>query len=246
MTRVAQPAQQVPGHGGGRALALGPGDAHDPRPVGLLQPQAQAADDRRAPGLDALDLGAVAADPRGLDHHVAAQRGRRGRRPPWPGPGGRRRPRRAAGRRRARARRRARRACGRWPGPRRRGPRPRPPGRGGQTRRSLVAYASGMWCSPAGWRMASTASGVGSRSPSRSTRARSTGVARRSGRAGGQGDRGPALVDVADALPRLEGAGRVDQRLEAGEQVEVVERLAPAEHLGEPGGGAGTAPGSGR
>ena len=73
--RVSQTAQQVSGHRRRRALALGAGHAQDPRPVGLLQPQAQGADHRRPAGLDVLDLGAVAADPGGLDHHVAAQQG---------------------------------------------------------------------------------------------------------------------------------------------------------------------------
>src|SRR5262245_17002952 len=50
---------------------------------------------------------------------------------------------------------------------------------------------------------------------------------------GGQDHGGPALVDVADALPRLGRPGRVDQRLERGQQAEVVERLPAGEHLGQ-------------
>src|SRR5690606_8750322 len=49
----------------------------------------------------------------------------------------------------------------------------------------------------------------------------------------GEGDGGPALADLADALPGLQRPGRVDQALEAGEQVEVVERLAPVEDGGQ-------------
>src|SRR5690606_34683388 len=49
----------------------------------------------------------------------------------------------------------------------------------------------------------------------------------------GERDGGPALADLADALPGLQRPGGVDQPLEAGEEVEVVERLAPVEDGGQ-------------
>src|SRR5690606_36624348 len=49
----------------------------------------------------------------------------------------------------------------------------------------------------------------------------------------GERDGGPALAYLADALPGLQRPGGVDQPLEAGEEVEVVERLSPVEDGGQ-------------
>ena len=69
---VAEPGQQVPGDGGGAALALGPGDAHHPLPGCLRQPQPQPARHRDAAGFQLPQVVAVAADAGGLDHDLAA------------------------------------------------------------------------------------------------------------------------------------------------------------------------------
>src|SRR5262245_805664 len=55
------------------------------------------------------------------------------------------------------------------------------------------------------------------------------------GTGGGERDGGPALVDLADALPRLERTRRVDERLEPREQRRVGQRLGPGEHRGQAG-----------
>ena len=73
---VTEAVQQVAGDRGGRALALGAGDEQHAGGIGFLQPQAQAAGHRHAPLFQPHHLRAVAADPRGLDDHIALlQRG---------------------------------------------------------------------------------------------------------------------------------------------------------------------------
>ena len=104
MHAVAQPAQQVAGDRGGGALALGAGDAHDPRrgpPPGSHRPRPPGH--RHARAASSADVGAVAADARGLDHDLAAGQRVQARRRRWRAPAARP-PRPAAGRRPAPAR----------------------------------------------------------------------------------------------------------------------------------------------
>ena len=70
---VPEAGQQVAEDRGGGGLALGAGDADDPVPVGLLQPQPEAAGQHHTRLPQPVGLRAVAADPRGLHHDLAAQ-----------------------------------------------------------------------------------------------------------------------------------------------------------------------------
>ena len=62
---AAEPVQQVADDRGGRRLALGAGDVDDPGQVGLVRPQAKAADQRHPGRAQFGRRGAVGADARG-------------------------------------------------------------------------------------------------------------------------------------------------------------------------------------
>ncbi len=72
---VAEPGQQVPGNGRGRALALGSGHTQHLRPVGLGKPQAHTTHHRDAALFQAAHGRAVPRDPRRLDNELTAGEG---------------------------------------------------------------------------------------------------------------------------------------------------------------------------